>query len=186
MKGNLGFAMWYIKKCTSEDRHGCSSYARKELHLPSAGEFLLTFWISGCNAEIGTCLREHNSCVFIPKQDFQACKSKQTPKYVRTLNWVAHARREKCSLYHCSLHKPTLAAYSTEILGNYSVTCWDSIWSHLLWKTGQNLLFITQHNCRAGCIAGVGEIAEIPVLRRKHTSFAHPTLTTDRGSANVH
>lgn len=75
----------------------------------------------------------------------------------------------KCSLYYCSLHKWMLAAYSIEILGNYSVTCWDSFWSHLPWKTGQNLLFITQHNCRAGCITEVGEIAEIPILTRKYS-----------------
>lgn len=29
-------------------------------------------------------------------------------------------------------------------------------------KTGQNLLFITRHNCQAGCITEVEEITEIP------------------------
>lgn len=36
-------------------------------------------------------------------------------------------------------------------------------------KTGQNLLFITQHNCGAGCITEVGEITEIPILWRTNS-----------------
>lgn len=85
-------------------------------------------------------------------------------------------QERKCKLYYCSLHKWMLTAYSIEVLGNYSVTCWDSIWSHLPWKTGQNLLFITQHNCWAGCITEVGEIAEIPILKRIYSC----TSSTDQ------
>lgn len=88
----------------------------------------------------------------------------------------------KCSLYYCSVHKWILEAYSIEILGNYSVTCRDSIWSHLPWKTGQNLLFITRYNCQAGCAAEVGDFVEIPIVRRKCT-FAWFVLSRDLGSS---
>lgn len=74
-----------------------------------------------------------------------------------------------------------LAAYSIEILGNYSVTCRDSIWSHLPWKTGQDSLFITQHNCRAGSVSEVGEIAEIPTVRGRY--FGRLLETTGLGEA---
>lgn len=89
--------------------------------------------------------------------------SKLSELYTRT------QMQERKWRLHCSLHQWMLAAYSIEILGNYSVTCWDSIWSHLPWKTGQNLLFITQHNCRAGCITEVGEITAIPILKGKYS-----------------
>lgn len=69
------------------------------------------------------------------KEDFE----NTNPKYAEALNWDTDVERKR-SFYYCSLHKWMLAAYSIEIVGNYSVTCWDSIWSHLLWKIGTEFI----------------------------------------------
>lgn len=63
----------------------CCSY-------PSAGEVLLTFWISGYNTKINT--------IRVPlyQTGLQVFKSKltsKTEKYVRTLNWDTDAEGEK-------------------------------------------------------------------------------------------
>lgn len=46
-------------------------------------------------------------------------------------------------------------------------------------KTGQNLLFITQHNCRAGCITEVEEITEIPIRWRVYSLGQTQRLKAD-------
>lgn len=142
---------------------------KKKRNVPviSTGEVLLTFWLwSGpkhvCENTINLSLRQ------TLKMQLQI-KINKNSEYVRTSNWDTDVEERKCSFYYCSLHKWMLAAYSIEILGNYSVTCWDAIWSHLPWKTGQNLLFITLYNCRPGRITEMGEIAEIPILKRKYS-----------------
>ena len=132
----------------------------------SAGEVLLTFWISGKKKK----KKEKKHQNMLERTPFiLLCTKREFNSNLSELYTRTQMQKERKWRLHCSLHQWMLAAYSIEILGNYSVTCWDSIWSHLPWKTGQNLLFITQHNCRAGCITEVGEITAIPILKGKYS-----------------
>lgn len=99
----------------------------------------------------------------------------QTQESVWTLNWVNVAFIiAQCTNGYLKLIP---LRFLETILSHV-----DSIWSHLPWKTGQNLLFITRYNCQAGYAAEVGDIVEIPIVRRKCT-FAWFVLPRDLGSS---